>query len=98
MGHTTVRIDDDTHATLKELARAEKRSMQSLLEEAVEVLRRRRFLEGVNAAYGALRADKKAWAELEQERRAWDATLADGLTVAEPQTRYRGRRRRGSQR
>ena len=73
---------------LREMARIEGRPMQALLEEAVETLRRKRFLEEVNAGYASLRGDAKAWAAVEGERREWDRTLHDGLTVHEPRGRY----------
>ena len=79
MGYGTVRISDATHGTLRELAHAEGTSMQALLDEAVELLRRRRFLERVNTAYAALRGNPRAWAEVEQERHQWDGALLDGL-------------------
>lgn len=88
MGHTTVRISDSTREMLREMARTEGRPMQALLQEAVEALRRKRFLEGVNAAYASLRGDAKAWAAFEKERRTWDGTLLDGLSVHEPPARY----------
>ena len=62
--------------------------MQALLEEAIETLRRKRFLEQVNAAYASLRRDVKAWEAVERERREWDQTLLDGLAVHEPRGRY----------
>lgn len=65
--------------------------MVALLDEAVEVLRRQRFLEQVNAAYARLRDDPDAWEEVAAERREWDATLADGLVAAEGRAPYRGR-------
>jgi hypothetical protein len=40
---------------------------------------RRRMLEQANRAYAALRADPEAWAEELEERRAWEATLADDI-------------------
>ena len=40
------------------------------------------FWDRVNAAYRALRADPAAWGRELQERRAWDATLLDGLEDA----------------
>lgn len=41
---------------------------------------RRRFLREYEAFHADLRErDPSAWAELEAERRAWDATLLDGL-------------------
>ena len=57
--------------------------MQVLLDEAIEDLRRRRFLEETNAAFAGLRAKANAWTMLEAERSAWDATLLDGLAVHE---------------
>ena len=57
--------------------------MQAVLEEAVEGLRRLRFLEGVNDEYAALRRDHVAWKSVEDERRAWDASLLDGLSPRE---------------
>jgi len=53
--------------------------MQQVVEEALEVYRRQRILEATNKAYAELRADKEAWTDLQEERRIWDVTLADGL-------------------
>ncbi|HUG53220.1 MAG TPA: toxin-antitoxin system protein [Vicinamibacteria bacterium] len=88
MGHTTMRISDSAREVLRQMARVEGRTMQALLEEAIETLRRKRFLEEVNAAYASLRRDAKAWAAVERERRGWDRTLLDGLTVHEPRGGY----------
>ena len=96
MGNGTVRISNGAHATLRELSRAEDKPMLALLDEAVEALRRQRFLEQVNAAYATLRAHPGAWEAALAERRAWDATLADGLAVAEGRARYASRPRRRS--
>jgi hypothetical protein len=94
VGYATVRISDSARGTLRGLARAEGKSMLALLDEAVEALRRQRFLEEVNAAYAALRADPRAWADLEVERREWDAALSDGLLVAEAPVSNKARSRR----
>jgi hypothetical protein len=88
MIYTTVRITATARDILREMARIEGRPMQALLEEAVETLRRKRFLEEVNAGYASLRDDAKAWAAVEAERREWDHALHDGLTVHEPRGRY----------
>lgn len=90
----TVRISDRAHGTLRELAHAEGTSLQALLDEAIEMLRRRRFLEQVNAAYAALRGNPRTWAEIEQERSVWDGALLDGLAVHEPRERYGARPKR----
>jgi hypothetical protein len=97
MGYGTIRISEGAHGTLREMSRSEGKPMATLLDEAVETLRRQRFLEQVNTAYAALRSDARAWEAVERERREWDATLPDGLAVAEGRTPYRApapRRRR----
>jgi hypothetical protein len=68
--------------------------MLALLDEAVEALRRQRFLEQVNAAYATLRTDPRTWEAIEGERRAWDVTLSDGLAVAEGRAQSRPKRSR----
>jgi hypothetical protein len=54
-------------------------SMQDVLEKAVEVYRRQRFLEESNRAFAALRANPKQWRTEQQERDEWSATAADDL-------------------
>jgi len=98
MGYGTVRISDSARGTLRELARSEGKSMLSLIDEAVEALRRQRFLEQVNAAYATLRNDPHAWEEIEAERREWDATLADGIVAAEGRAPHKARSRAGKRR
>jgi hypothetical protein len=88
MVHGTTRISPAAHRTLREMSKAEGKPISGLLDEAVEALRRLRFLEQVNAAYSALRADAQAWEGIERERQAWDVTLPDGLPVAEGRTTY----------
>jgi predicted transcriptional regulator len=89
MGYTTVRISTEAHQKLRDLAEKAGRPMQSLLEDAVETLRRQTFLERLNEDYASLRADPAEWRRVEAEREAWDVTLGDGLTVAEPRSKYR---------
>ena len=98
MGYGTVRISDSARGTLRALARAEGKSMLALLDEAVEVLRRQRFLEQVNAAYAALRDDPDAWSQVEAERGEWDGTLSDGLLAAEGRSPYEAKSRAGKRR
>jgi len=95
MGYGTIRISDVARGKLRQLARDEGKSMLALVDEAVEALRRQRFLEGVNAAYAALRGDPGAWEEIEAERREWDVTLGDGLLAAESRPPYGKRSRPG---
>ena len=78
MGSSTVRISKESSTILKEIAAQERKSLQSILDDAIENYRRNRFLHEVNKAYSALRKNSKAWeAELE-ERKQWDTALPDG--------------------
>ncbi len=77
----TMRISDASRKILGQLAARESTSMQAILEKAIELYRRQRFLEDVNTAYAALREDHQAWAAVERERTEWDATLGDGLEI-----------------
>jgi hypothetical protein len=75
----TVRISRPAHTTLRALAQERDESLTAMLDQAIELYRRHRFLTGLNADIAALRADATAWAEELAEREAWDRTLADGL-------------------
>ena len=83
MQSSTVRIDEETRAMLRELAEKENDSMQAILRKALESYRRTRFLEACAEGYAKLRADPKAWEEELAERAAWDVTLEDGLEEKE---------------
>jgi len=97
MGYGTTRISASAQGTLREMSKAEGKPMLALLDEAVEALRRQRFLERLNTAYATLRTDARAWEAIENERREWDVTLPDGLAVAEGRAPHeaRSRPRRG---
>lgn len=83
MGTTTenpnIRISPHSKATLRDLAKREGKPMQAVLDEAIDHYQREKFMDEANAAYARLQADPEAWKEELEERRAWDATLSDGL-------------------
>lgn len=79
MTSETVRITPRARRTLKQLAERTGEPMTAILEQALEDLRRRMFLEGLSDDFAALRADPKAWKDELEERAAWDATMSDGL-------------------
>lgn len=79
MPATTVRVDEPTHDTLRELSEQYGEKMSSLLAQAVQDLRRKKFMEAVNAEFAALRSNPKASERERKERAAWDTTLPDGL-------------------
>lgn len=79
MATTTVRVNRNTHRRLQELARETGITMPELVDRLIEADRRRRLFDRANEALTALQADAAAWEEELDERRAWDAALADGL-------------------
>jgi len=76
-GSKPIRVTESTHATLTWLAADAGTSMQEVMDRAVEEYRRKKLLEATNAAYSALQDAPEAWAEIEQERAAWDTTGLD---------------------
>ncbi|SPF53903.1 conserved hypothetical protein [Candidatus Sulfopaludibacter sp. SbA4] len=74
-----IRISAQAKATLRELARHERKPMQAVLDEAIDHYQRERLLDEANAAYAQLKSDLDAWKEELAERAQWDGALADGL-------------------
>ena len=72
-----LRIGEDTHRMLRELARLEGVSMQVVLNKALAEYRKKQFFDSLGAAFSALKNDRKAWAEEQREREAWANTLSD---------------------
>ena len=83
MSTATVRVTDETRMTIQRLARESGQSMQSLIAKAVEEYKRHLLLQRTNEAYAALRAQPDRWADEQEERREWDATLTDDLEAKE---------------
>ena len=53
--------------------------MQTTLDKAIEAYRRHQVLTEANEAYARLRVNSKAWKKELEERKEWEATVADGL-------------------
>ena len=79
MSAATVPISEASHQILKELTEKTGEPMLQVLDKALVAYRRKVFFEQLDAGYAELRADPKLWAEVEAERKVWDATLMDGL-------------------
>ena len=79
MASTSVKISPDTRETLERLAREEGKSIESVLDRAVEHYRREAFLRDANSDFAALKKDRKAWEEELAERKLWEPALLDGL-------------------
>lgn len=77
-----VRIGPQAYDKLKALAREARTTMPQVLDEAIDELYRKRFIDACNAAYARLKSDGKAWQRELKERAAWESTLGDGLEDA----------------
>lgn len=77
MSGSTVRISKESHDTLREIAARDRKSLQAILDAAIEDYRRHRFLQEVNNAYSELRKTPKTWKAEMEERKQWDVPLSD---------------------
>jgi predicted CopG family antitoxin len=79
MSSVNVRISANSYQILKTLSQGKGQSMQSVIDQAIEDLRRRKMLEATNLAFTEMKADKTAWQEEIAEREIWANTLSDGV-------------------
>jgi len=86
MPNISLTISDATQKTLCALADRTGRSVEAILDQAVEDYRRKLFFQGLAADYAALKADPAAWEEELAERRLLEGTLMDGLDPTEQWT------------
>ena len=77
MGTTTIRVDSDTHARLRELSESSGNSLIDTVREAAEALHRQRFAHQAAAELSRLRDDPEAWSSYLAE--ADTTSVADGL-------------------
>jgi predicted transcriptional regulator len=78
MSSTTIRISKESSTILKEIAALENKSLQAVLDTAIEEYRRHRFLQEANKAYLLLKESPKHWKMEQEERKQWETTLSDG--------------------
>ncbi len=79
MQTTSIRISTNAHATLKQIARDESESMQSVLDRLLRKYRAEQLLHRTNTAFSNLRDNPDEWEHELEERAVWDQALADDL-------------------
>jgi len=80
----TVRISDQGRSLLGDLAIETRSTMTEVLDAALELYRRHRFLQSANEAYALLASDPAAGAGYQSELRSIEGTLGDGLADSQP--------------
>ena len=76
---TTVRVSEETHHSLRELAAQSGEPMQAVMDKAVEQGRRQRFWDEMATAYATIGNDPEALAAEKAEFTLFEGTLMDGL-------------------
>jgi predicted DNA-binding protein len=79
MASVMVRVDAKLREALRKITRETGKPAGLILQEAVEDYCHKEFFCGLSEDFARLKKDKKGWKEELGERRAWDATLLDGL-------------------
>ena len=79
MGTVSIRIAGEIHATLRQLAREQGRTLAQVATEAIHCYAREQFLVGLNDDYARFQTDPAAWASWQAELRELERTLMDGL-------------------
>ncbi|MBA4395053.1 MAG: toxin-antitoxin system protein [Desulfobacca sp.] len=78
MSSSTVRISKESSHVLREIAAQERKSLQTVLDAAIEEYRRHRFLREANNAYSVLKENPRNWKVELEERKQWETALPDG--------------------
>lgn len=81
---TSVRIDDETLATIRELSKSEQKSIGKIIADAVKRYEDEKFWTEARIGFERLRADPGAWKEYQDELEQWDTLSNDGLEDEEP--------------
>jgi hypothetical protein len=74
-----VRVSEEGHRLLRELAESSGDPMTAVLDRAIEQYWRAQLFEEAGRQWTAIQADPTARADIEAEYAVWDVTVADGL-------------------
>ncbi len=81
---STVRVEDDVHAALLEISKAERRPIGQVIEDAILQYRRAKFWQGVHEDYSRLRASTADWKDYQDEVQMLGGGSLDGLMNEAP--------------
>ncbi len=80
----TIRVDERVHAKLRDLSRAERRSMGELIADAIDRYEHDKFWDDVESSVERVRADPDALRAYENEIRLLEGGSMDGLEHEPP--------------
>jgi hypothetical protein len=76
---TMVRVDDQLHGRLRDLAADEERPIGKVIEDAIRMYEKEKFWRGVQEDYARLKADPVAWQDYQDEIALLEGGSKDGL-------------------
>jgi predicted DNA-binding protein len=74
-----VRVSQKTDAILDALAKKTQRSKMEIVDKAIELYRRKLFMDEVNQAYDKLKSNPVNWQDELKERELFENTLLDDI-------------------
>lgn len=83
---TTIRISKEVYTELKKIAEVENKTMQKVVEQAIEEFKRKKFFSVLKETVADYKSDPNNWTEEIEERTLWDNTLTDDLEDTEDGT------------
>jgi len=84
MASTAIRVEEKTHATLREWSEEQEKTIGQVVADLVERQRRVRFWQQVRDDYARLQADPAAWHAYQAEVTFFEGGSMDGLEHEEP--------------
>lgn len=78
-----MRVSENTSNNLNYLTKITGETKQQLIDEAIELLLRKKFFKKAAQADEELAKDPKAWKTYLKEHQEWDSTNLDGLEEEE---------------
>ena len=81
---TTVRVEEELAAKLREISIAEHRPVGQVIKDAIARYEREKFWKGVTEDLERLRADPVAWKDYQDEIAVFEGGSMDGLTSEPP--------------
>lgn len=79
MSSVTVRIPEETHRELRQIAEARHETVGAVISELVAGYKRDRFWDAYEQSAIAARNDPGLWAQMQDEQAVFDGALNDGL-------------------
>lgn len=79
MSRATVHLSEDANRNLNELSEELNLSKTKVVARALKELRRKALVDAICEDFQCLRSDPVASKEYDEEVKAWDVTLSDGL-------------------